>query len=295
MALFRQKPKSVRLSLKALGNLQESLWHEHAEISDYQKQYASDPVHIELLNGISLKLAKLMNCNKKYLAAINEKNLWKIYRNLNNHSMAVTEILLKEPQEHYFCRMKMSNIIDQFLIAEKKLFKVIEESGIEEEIVDSSPIIEIHSDSLYQAYYNLFPAEKMLVLSGREDKKGKSLGAAFDVTGKANVGHVQADPKKLANALISMTLTETHLAAWFHSHPGKGKVSTNPSSIDIEQYNDWLQDYSNNLVSAIFVNDRWVRFWGENLCNGNYRLRIVGNGVTKDNEHEHVYRLANGS
>lgn len=148
----------------------------------------------------------------------------------------------------------------------------------------------ITSDLLYQIHHSLFPAEKMLVASGRRGDGAVKIGAVFDVTGDHSMGHVKANPSRLARALISMSLSDTHFAMWLHSHPGIGKEATRPSSIDLVQHQDWLRDYSPNLISAIMVQDRWVRFWGTALDAGKAEIEIVGPGVIKE-EGNAIYRL----
>jgi len=150
----------------------------------------------------------------------------------------------------------------------------------------------IHSDLLYQMRHQLFPAERMLVASGKRRTEGIDIRAVFEVTGQATVGHVRAEPDKLGQALISMDLTETYFALWVHSHPGTGKACTYPSDTDIRQHADWLQHYSPDLVSAIMVRDGWIRFWGTAVESGRLHVEVVGPGVKKEEEmHETIFRL----
>jgi hypothetical protein len=151
--------------------------------------------------------------------------------------------------------------------------------------------MKITSDLLYQMHHNLFPAEKMLVASGKRNAASVEIGAVFEVTGKASNGHVHADRERLARALIAMDLTETHFALWVHSHPGTGKDCTRPSPTDLAQHKDWLQDYSADLVSAIMVQDRWIRFWGTALESGRLTLEVVGPGLIKEEPYGSVLRL----
>jgi proteasome lid subunit RPN8/RPN11 len=149
----------------------------------------------------------------------------------------------------------------------------------------------ITSDLLYQMHHNLFPAERMLVAAGTRSTDSIEIRAIFEVTGKASSGHVRADPERLARALIAMDLTETHFALWIHSHPGTGIHCTQPSSIDLAQHKDWLRDYSADLVSAIMVQDRWIRFWGNALETGCLSLQIMGAGIIKEESDGTVLRL----
>ncbi|MEP6708365.1 MAG: Mov34/MPN/PAD-1 family protein [Pyrinomonadaceae bacterium] len=151
--------------------------------------------------------------------------------------------------------------------------------------------IKITSDLIYQIHHNLFPAERMLVASGKRSENVVNIGAVFEVTGKASSGHVRADPEKLARAFIAMELTQTHFALWVHSHPGTGKEWTRPSFTDLAQHEDWLRDYSADLVSAIMVQDRWIRFWGTALENRCLALEVVGPGIIREESHETIFRL----
>jgi hypothetical protein len=155
----------------------------------------------------------------------------------------------------------------------------------------ATPRLKIASDLLYQMHANLFPAERMLIAGGRRTEHGIELGAIFEVTGRAGAGHVRADPSKLGRALIAMDLTDTHFALWIHSHPGSGRDSTYPSSTDLEQHADWLRDYSECLVSAIMVQDRWIRFWGKALEAGRIALEISGPGILQEETNSAIIRL----
>jgi hypothetical protein len=154
----------------------------------------------------------------------------------------------------------------------------------------------VPSDLLYQAHRSLFPAERMLVVAGRLGDAGTvRLGATFDVTGcgpDTHRAHVRADSEKLGRALVAMDLSGTELGAWIHSHSDAGAHATVPSHIDLQQHQDWIRDYSANLLSAIMVDDGYVRFWGSALESGDLDLHIVGPGITQ--EDTHVYRLARG-
>ena len=148
----------------------------------------------------------------------------------------------------------------------------------------------ISAETLYQAQSILFPAERMLITSGRREGGNVILGATFDVTGECSVGHVRADPDKLANALIAIDKSGAYLGLWSHSHPGIGKVATTPSFIDHEQYADWVKDYGSRLVAAIFVRDGYFRLWGDAIENKNVEIHMIGQGVKRIGD-EQVYKF----
>jgi len=155
---------------------------------------------------------------------------------------------------------------------------------------DASRRIVIPAELLYQAHQSLFPAERMLVAAARTSEGVRTLTAVFDVTGKAQSAHVQADPEKLARALIAMGSTDSYLLAWLHSHPGRGPSATVPSSIDQAQQQDWIRDYSPDLLGLILVEDGYVRLWGQAVDENRIEVTIRGTGI-KETEERHVYRM----
>lgn len=144
---------------------------------------------------------------------------------------------------------------------------------------------------LYQLHFSLFPAERMMVGAGRRNGQMTSIDAVFDVTGDASAGYVRANADRLGRAMMAMSETDTYFALWIHSHPGRGKEASHPSDIDRNQEIDWLQDYSADLVNAIMVQDRYIRFWGKALENGQIAVEIAGTGIKKVAENENIYRL----
>jgi proteasome lid subunit RPN8/RPN11 len=152
-----------------------------------------------------------------------------------------------------------------------------------------SDAVVICTDVLYQAYYQLFPAERMVIFAGRRTPRGVVVGAGFDVTGSASPAHVRADPARLARALIHCTKAGSHCALWAHSHPGCGPEATQPSQIDRRQEASWLSD-SPSLVSIIVVRDRYIRVWGTPIDRKVVRVRIHGKGLEQIDES--VFRLA---
>lgn len=157
--------------------------------------------------------------------------------------------------------------------------------------VTSLPRILISSTLLYQLHHSLFPAERMLVCAGCKKGETIEIDGVFDVTGRATSGYVKADAARLARALIAMSETGKYFALWVHSHPGTGSGMTHPSSTDLNQEAEWLKDYSSNLVSAIMVEDRFIRFWGNALDEKRVTVEITGPGVRRESETGHLYRL----
>jgi hypothetical protein len=151
--------------------------------------------------------------------------------------------------------------------------------------------MELPSAMMFELRQNLFPAERMIVGAGRRADNVVTIEALFDVTGSANAGGVKAHPDRIGQALIAMSLSGTYFALWIHSHPGRGPGMTHPSGVDLRQHADWLKNYSEDLVSAIMVEDRYFRFWGTALETGAMAVSIKGLGVASVSADEHVYRL----
>ncbi|MGB9724192.1 MAG: Mov34/MPN/PAD-1 family protein [Chloroflexia bacterium] len=187
--------------------------------------------------------------------------------------------------EHHIVRENLVQMLGQVNQADLQIARCLEEVERAGNVIVSSAI-------LYQAFHTLFPPERLLVIAGRRQGKTIVLDAAFDVTGNHSGGHVRADPTLLAKALIAMDLSGTHLAAWMHSHPGNGPEAAQPSTVDRHQHQDWLRDYSPDLIGAIAVADGWVRFWGQALENGQIHLRVVGSGLLQEDKDGFLYRLA---
>jgi proteasome lid subunit RPN8/RPN11 len=158
--------------------------------------------------------------------------------------------------------------------------------------VTRSRTICIPSELLLQAVDTLMPAERMGVLGGRQVGDRFILSTLSDVTGRGHIAHVTADPRKLANALLMMERAGARLAAWIHSHPGRGPSATMPSAIDRDQYADWVRHYSETLVGIIVVRDGFIRFWGDAVESGRSRVEVLGGDVRGAGEGRNVFRLA---
>lgn len=153
------------------------------------------------------------------------------------------------------------------------------------------PEIVLPAAMLFELRQSLFPAERMIVGAARKTGGDISIEALFDVTGQASASGVRADPDLLGQALIAMAQTESYFGLWVHSHPGTGAGATHPSGIDLNQHADWLKDYSADLVSAIIVRDRYIRFWGTAVESGEVAIRIEGAGVECVSPDANIYRF----
>ncbi len=201
-------------------------------------------------------------------------------------SVEVAAELQAEPWEHYAQRGTLLRVLDLLQAADARIALAPPRPG------GPAGRVVVPSDLLYQAHHALFPAERMLVANGRRRGRTINLGALFDVTGASSQGHVRADPQRLGRALIAMDLSDSYLAAWIHSHPGRGREATRPSSLDQEQYQDWIRDYTPHLVGAIFAADGWVRFWGTAVEAGRVEVQVAGDGVYVEDQDGTLCRLS---
>jgi hypothetical protein len=97
---------------------------------------------------------------------------------------------------------------------------------------------------------------------------------------------VTSDPKVSHSLLIKLEQFGHKLLAHFHSHPGKGSDSTNPSGTDIG-FQQRLEGGGHVAVMAIFSRDGFVRFL---RLDDNVEVKIYGEGV--ESHGRNVYRLS---
>jgi hypothetical protein len=95
-----------------------------------------------------------------------------------------------------------------------------------------------------------------------------------------------ADQSALLKTLIEMDEWGHHLYGLFHSHPGEGSHATNPSDTDLKTH-ECHERGGYPLVSAIFVKDGFVRFFGYHP----FTITLYGKGVEKIDEDQHVYKI----
>jgi hypothetical protein len=97
-----------------------------------------------------------------------------------------------------------------------------------------------------------------------------------------------ADQHALQKTLIEMDEWGHHLYGLFHSHPGTGVSATTPSQTDWKTHERYDRG-GYPLVSAIFVKDGFVRFFGHQP----FTISVYGKGVEKIDESQHVYKINN--
>jgi len=92
---------------------------------------------------------------------------------------------------------------------------------------------------------------------------------------KRSMVGVTADTRSTHKLLIKLEQFGHRLLAHFHSHPGNGPDSTNPSGID-ENFQRRLESAGHIAVMAIFSRDGFIRFV---RLDQNIEIEIYGQGV----------------
>jgi proteasome lid subunit RPN8/RPN11 len=203
---------------------------------------------------------------------------------------ALTDRLHAEPWENFDACRAWSRMLDALLDAQEGMQPVMWSIPSGTGRREKRRVV-VTEEKLREWYQSLFPAERMLVVAGRRTGGMTRLTEVFDVTGDQSGGHVRADRDLLGRALITMTEAGSFLAGWVHSHPGLGPAATHPSPTDLDQDRDWLRHYP-NVLNAIVVRDRWVRFWGTGVQSRQIEVELLGRGLITENEHGYVYQLA---
>lgn len=123
---------------------------------------------------------------------------------------------------------------------------------------------------------------------------GSELGGALILDQWAEFEHqkrtvvgVTGDVRSTHKALIRLEQFGHRLLAHFHSHPGNGPSSTQPSGID-ENFQRRLEAAGHLAVMAIFSRDGFVRFV---RLDGIPEIEIYGTGVEKHDHQKSIYRL----
>jgi hypothetical protein len=293
LTLFRRPAKSsttqilIKKSLRSAGERLRGQYRQHISAL---KVAGDDPRIVDDHLAAAMKLSEATQGINQLLTDLNPEMTVKIIRQMTEK--AISDLTKELPGRHA-TRQALAAIITILNELDLQIVPQLHQALDGSDLItaaSSCPSIVIPSDSLYQAHASLFPAERMLVASGRSSDRGTELGAVFEVTGKNTTGHVWADPERLARALVAMSVSATHLAAWIHSQPGRGPGATQPSVVDFEQHQR-LGEHYQDLIGIILVEDGWIRFWGDALVQGQVNLSVVGAGIVKENMDEHLYRL----
>jgi hypothetical protein len=143
----------------------------------------------------------------------------------------------------------------------------------------------------------LYESFKKLTLDRNEQfffVTGTELGGALILDQWAEFEHqkrtmmgVTADVRSTHRVLIRLEQFGHRLLAHFHSHPGNGPGSTQPSGTD-ENFQKRLEAAGHLAVMAIFSRDGFVRFV---RLDGIPEIEIYGNGVEKHDDENSIYRL----
>ncbi len=276
----RNYPRMTSRSLKALLR---TLTKEYARQIAGLRRCGESPAQVEVLAAFLPRIAEVRAALVRTLQdGSDPRPVRDILHRLAGEVLSNLEAL---PEDHRVARENLLRTLGLLNRADAQMAMCLEETRA------GARSIVLPSAIAYQFCHLLFPPERLLVVAGRRQGKSTILEATFDVTGSNSGGHVRADPTRLGRALIAMDLSDTYLAAWVHSHPGTGPEATCPSATDLHQHQDWLQDYSPDLVGVIAVADGWIRFWGPALEHGQVRLQVIGSGIHPEDKDECLYRL----
>ncbi len=148
----------------------------------------------------------------------------------------------------------------------------------------------VSSMFLHESFKKLTPGpdEEFFFVTGNEVDGVLVLDqyAEFAHEKKTVVG-VTADTRSTHKLLIKLEEFGHRLLASFHSHPGNGAESTNPSGIDTG-FQKRLESAGHVAVMVIFSRDGFVRFI---RLDQNADIEIYGQGV--ENYAPGIYRLTN--
>jgi hypothetical protein len=143
---------------------------------------------------------------------------------------------------------------------------------------------------LHESFKKLTPGpeEEFFFITGNE------VGGVFVLDQWAEFAHqkrsvvgVTADTRSTHKLLIKLEQFGHRLLGHFHSHPGNGPDSTNPSGID-ENFQRRLESAGHVAVMAIFSRDGFVRFV---RLDKNIEIEIYGEGV--EQHAPGIFRLIN--
>lgn len=149
------------------------------------------------------------------------------------------------------------------------------------------------------AVSSLFLHESFRKLTADRDEEfffitGNEVSGVFVLDQWAEFAHqkrsmvgVTADARSTHKLLIKLERFGHRLLAHFHSHPGNGPDSTNPSGID-ENFQRRLETAGHVAVMAIFSRDGFIRFV---RLDQNVEIEIYGQGV--EHHAPGIYRLTN--
>ena len=150
----------------------------------------------------------------------------------------------------------------------------------------------IPADLMLGAWRQLFPAERMMVFGGRKIRNGAHVTSATDVTRiPESPVHVHACREKLTRCLVDLECTGAQLAAWVHSHPGRGIKATFPSDIDKREHEKLRRDFGDDVVGIIAVEDGWLRAFSLPAQRSHLEVTWLGSGIESVPGDPHVFRI----
>jgi hypothetical protein len=152
------------------------------------------------------------------------------------------------------------------------------------------PRYTVSSLFLYESFKKLTADrnEQLFFVTGTafEQKLILDQWAEFEHQSRTMLG-VTGDMRSTHKLLIRLEQFGHRLHAHFHSHPGNGPSSTQPSGTD-ENFQRRLESAGHLAVMAIFSRDGFVRFV---RLDGKPEIEIYGSGVELHDDEKTIYRL----
>jgi proteasome lid subunit RPN8/RPN11 len=128
--------------------------------------------------------------------------------------------------------------------------------------------------------------EAMLFVAGLDVGNLRVLNRTLELSySEQSEIYVAAEGESHRDALRQLEHHGLKLLSWFHSHPGSGEDSTQPSGIDLSHQRD-LEMGGYSAVGAIVNRDGYVRFFSHSLC---FDVVVLGKNIEVVGEN--LYRL----
>lgn len=146
----------------------------------------------------------------------------------------------------------------------------------------------VHSACLYEVYRELIKSTNEAIAYVIGSRVGSIVTMERSVIlplDSSSRGHANANPEFCRKLLVECERFGTVLAAYFHTHPGKGAANTQPSDIDLTtQAEKEAGGYP--TIGGIFSRDGYLRFFTDQM---EFHVHVLG----KEIEHEgrNLFRL----
>jgi len=180
-------------------------------------------------------------------------------------------------------QVKLTKLLD----AQKRLCKLIDdpdaviESLCRTPIEMSAPTYHLSSELLKRIgeyLIDLDGMEKFCYVTGIRTSANHIVPTSIikPKMSKRSVSFAQGDDDSITEHLMYLSDFGHTVFLQCHRHPGRGKNSTHPSSIDLNNHKLWEVYYP--TIGIIFVEDGYFRFFS---AKKNFKVEIHGKGVKK--------------